>query len=93
MTGVLWLVARNAWVSVFVMGVCIGMGMLENWGLIEEARGLRYVIEERERDVIGLRVRMEEMAYATKMMRDIENRRAGLRGGPLRMTKSCGALE
>ena len=85
MTGVLWLVVRNTWVSVFVLGVCVGVAMLENWGLTEETRGLRYEIEERERDVIGLRVRMDEMAYTKS---EVEYKRARLRVGTGRMSKS-----
>ncbi len=72
MTGLLWLVVRNAWVGVFVLGVCLGVSMIENWGLVEETRGLRYDLEERERDVLGLRVRMAGMIN----MSEVEYRRA-----------------
>ena len=85
MTALLWLVVRNAWVGVFVMGVCMGAGMLENWGLIEEARVLRYELEERERDVLGLRVRMAGMIN----MSEVEYKRARLREVSSGLSKSA----
>ena len=78
MTGLLWLVVRNAWVGVFVLGVCLGVSMIENWGLVEETRGLRYDLENRERDVLGLRVRMAGMINMSEM----EYRRARHWNGP-----------
>jgi len=90
MTALLWLVVRNAWVGVFVMGVCMGVGTLENWGLIEEARVLRYELEERERDVLGLRLRMTEMVSMNRaIISEVEYKRARLRDRNGRLTKSA----
>ena len=84
-TGLLWLMVRNAWVGVFVMGVCLGAGMIEKWGLVEETRGLRYDLEERERDVLGLRVRMAGMIN----MSEVEYKRARLREVSSGLSKSA----
>ena len=40
-TALLWLVTRSAWASVFVLGMCLGMYMLQKWILVDEVRELQ----------------------------------------------------
>ena len=37
-TLVMWLVIQNVWVSVFALGVCLGLCVLGKWLLTEEVR-------------------------------------------------------
>jgi hypothetical protein len=40
-TALLWLVTRSAWVSVFILGACLGIYLLQSWILVDEVRELQ----------------------------------------------------
>jgi hypothetical protein len=87
LTGTLWLISQVPWLGVFAMGVCIGMYMLENWRMKEEAQSLQENICELEKQIVVLKTVLNDMARSKRKNEpepdpeslEIENRRAGFR--------------
>jgi hypothetical protein len=61
-TGLLWLMTRNAWAGVFAEGVALGLAMLCNTRLVEREKSLLSDVGELEKQVVGLRTTIDRMA-------------------------------
>lgn len=89
-TGLLWLVTRNALAGVFVMGGVVGLYMIENWALKAEVRELRDGGMELEKQVVVLRSTIHELSLVNSEL-EVECRRAIFRKG-LTRGGSCSSL-
>ena len=78
LSGMLWLMTRNPWVGVFVVGFCLGLFLLENWALDEELRRSRENVIDLEKQVVGLRSIVSKMVLGTATM-EVESRRSKFR--------------
>ena len=89
-TGLLWLVTRNALVGVFILGGCVGLYMIENWSLKAEVTELQGGMVELEKQVVVLRSTIHEMSLVNSEL-EVECRRALFRKG-LSRGGSCNSL-
>jgi hypothetical protein len=90
LAGLLWMTVQNAYVSVFIIGACLGVYMLENWSLMEQIREKDGEIWELQKQVVGLRSVTRELGLANEVL-EREKRIIRARNLPRRMD-STGSL-
>ncbi len=56
-TALLWLVTRCVWVSVFILGACLGIYLLQNWMLSDEVRQLETRVAELQAEMSQMKGR------------------------------------
>ncbi len=66
--GLLWMTVQNGYVSVFIIGACLGLYMLENWSLMERIRDKDSEIWELQKQVVGLRSVTRELGLANETL-------------------------
>lgn len=89
-TGLLWLVTRDALVGVFILGGVVGLYMIENWSLKAEVHELQEGTAELEKQMVVLRTAVHELSLANSEL-EVECRRALFRRG-LTRGGSCNSL-
>lgn len=83
LAALMWLVLRNAYAGVFVVGLCLGLFMLENWQLHEAVREETERVTELEKQIIVLRGTVGELSLMNSEL-EAEHRRAAFRARPVR---------
>lgn len=83
LAALMWLVLRNAYAGVFVVGLCLGLYMLENWQLHEAVREETERVTELEKQIIVLRDTVGELSLMNSEL-EAEHRRAAFRCRPVR---------
>jgi hypothetical protein len=76
MTGLLWLVLWNPWVSVFATGVMLGLALLEGAVVREKNAGLMGEVAELEKQVVSLRTALDRVLCQAEA-----SERAKVKGG------------
>ena len=72
-TLVMWLVIQNVWVSVFALGVCLGLCILEKWMLAEEVYGLQSGARVLETQLAVLQTAVDEMSQRSATSKEIKS--------------------
>ena len=68
LAALLWLILRSAFAGVFIVGLCLGLYILENWRLVEALQEESSRVTELEKQVVALRASMNEMSLMTSEM-------------------------
>ncbi len=96
LSGASWLIARNPWVGVFAVGFCLGLFMLENWRLLEEAQSLQDNRTDLEKQIIALRSTICKMSqnqnYAVDGAPSVKKKRDGFKENVKLRSRSLSSL-
>jgi hypothetical protein len=74
LTGMLWLLVRNPWVSVFIVGVMLGLALLEGGVEREKSAGLLLEVAELQKQVVSLRTTLGHLMYQEESVVDTRAR-------------------
>ena len=67
-TGMLWVITREPWVSVFACGAGLGLYLLENHCLSVESRDHGLHVAELEKQVVSLRTTIDTLVVMNREM-------------------------
>jgi hypothetical protein len=69
LSGMMLLVTNHPWASVFVVGVCLGLYMMENWDLNDELDKMQNEICQHEKHIVGMQYTINKLTEKVGEMR------------------------